>query len=211
MSKDVLPYLLMGLFCLGFLVLAILSFVSAFKRRGAFFNAVRTKKRAWDVFVSRTGLQWDAKTPTYNPVIDKLAGSDMADKTGRVIGTYRNYPVVLGNQTHHQYSMASSMMVSGQTYFTEFLLTLRNPVGISIKIQKKDVGMEFEPQDIGHFLLEASQSYGRLEQIPVPFWIVIYQQELDYIQSGIEEDSGRLFIVLETLCNLADAVGSYSP
>ena len=102
MSKDVLPYLLMGLFCLGFLVLAVLSFVSAFKRMGAFFNVVRTKKRAWDVFVSRTGLQWEVKTPTYNPVMDKLAGSDMADKTGRVIGTYRGYPVVLGNQTHHQ-------------------------------------------------------------------------------------------------------------
>jgi len=60
-------------------------------------------------------------------------------------------------------------------------------------------------------LLEASQSYGRLEQIPVPLWIVIHQQELGYIQSGVEEDSGRLFFVLETLCDLADAVGSYSP
>ena len=64
MSKDVLPYLLMGLFCLGFLVLAVLSFVSAFKRMGAFFDEVRTKKRAWDVFVSRTGLQWETKTPS---------------------------------------------------------------------------------------------------------------------------------------------------
>jgi GH15 family glucan-1,4-alpha-glucosidase len=143
--------------------------------------------------------------------MEKLAGSDLADKTGRVIGTYRGYPVVLGNQTHHQYSMASSMIVTGQAYFTEFLLTIQNPVGISLKIQKKDAGLEFEPQDTGHFLLEAAQSYGRLEQTPVPFWIVIYQQELDYIQSGIEEDSGRLFIILETLCNLADAVGSYFP
>lgn len=211
MSKDVLPYLLMGLFWLSFLILAVLSFISAFKRMGGFFNAVKAKKRAWDVFVSRTGLQWETKTPAYNPVMDKLVASDMADKTGRVIGTFHSYPVILGNQTHHQYRMASSMMVTGQTYFTEFLLTICNPAGVNLKIQKKDREMAFEPQDLGKSLLDASNSFGRLEHIPVPFWISIQGQMLDYIQSGLEDDSDRLYIVLETLCDLADAVSFYSP
>jgi hypothetical protein len=181
MSKDVLRYLFMGLFCLGFLVLAVLSFVSAFKRMGVFFNAVKAKKGAWDVFVSRTGLQWEMKMPTYIPVMDKLAGSDLADKTGRVIGTYRGYPVALGNQTHHQYSMALSMMVTGQTYFTEFLMTIRNPAGVSLKIQKKGSQLMFQLQDLGKSLLNASNSFGRLEKTPVPFWISIQGEGLDYI------------------------------
>jgi hypothetical protein len=210
MSRDTLSFLAMGLCCLGFLALVVITYVSTFKRFRKFSAAVGTKLSGWDEFASRTGLQWESKTPTYNPVADKLFGSDTADKTGRVIGTYRGYPVVLCNQTRNRVSH-TSFMVAGQNYYTEFHLTIQNPAEIHLTIRKKDNRLAFEPQDIGEQLLGTSNSFERLVQIPASFGIAIQSQELYYIQAGIEQDANRLYDTLETLCDLADAVGSRSP
>jgi hypothetical protein len=210
MSRDTLSFLAMGLCCLGFLAFVVLAYVSTFKRFRKFSTVVRAKLSSWDEFVSRTGLQWELKTPTYNPVADTLFGSSAVEKTSRVIGTYRGYPVVLCNQTRNRVSH-TSFMVTGQNYYTEFRLTIQNPAEIHLTIRKKDNRLAFEPQDIGEQLLEASHSFERLAQIPASFGIAIQPQELYYVQSGIELDANRLYDILETLCDLADAVGSRPP
>jgi hypothetical protein len=206
MSRDSLSFLAMALCCLGSLAVVFLACASTFRRLRGFSTMVEAKKSGWDAFISRTGLQWELKTAAYNPVMDRLFGSDVADKTGRVIGTYRGYPVVVSSQTRHQYSQ--DVMVIGQSYYTEFRLTIRNPAGVSLKVWKKDDRLTFEPQDRGEYLLEVAHSFGRLEQVPSSFLINIQQQELYYIQPGVEEGADRLYNILEILCDLADAVGS---
>lgn len=208
MSQDLLSYLVMCSCCLGFLVIAALSIASTLKRFRGFQDLVTAKKRSWDEFVSRTGLQWELKkTPTPNPVMDKLFGSDVANLTGRVIGTYRGYPVALSNLTRDRYS-GRAMMVTGQKYFTQFHLTIPNPAGVQVTIQK-DKQLTVEPQDLGNHLIGAALSFGRLAQNPDVFGINVQQQHLVYVQAGVEQDSNKLYNILETLCDLADAVGSY--
>jgi hypothetical protein len=211
MSQDIFSFLAMGLFCLGFLALAIFllvsTFTSAAKGFRGFSALVVAKKRGWDEFISRTGLQWESKTPASNPVMDAIIGSDFADKTGRVIGNYRGYPVILSNLTRDQHS-GSAMMVTGQRYYTEFRLTIQNPAGIQVTI-KKDRRLAVEPQDIGNHLIGAALSFGRLVQTPAMFGINIQQQQLVYVQAGMEQDANKLCNILETLCDLADAIGSY--
>lgn len=214
MSQDFLSFLttilIMGLFCLGALALIGLSLYFSYRRFRGFTAAVKGKMASWDAFVSRTGLQWELKAPTYNPAMDKLFGSEVANKTGRVTGTYRGYPVVIGNQTRNRYGGPPGMlMVTRQAYYTEFRLTIRNPAAINLRVLKKDSQLTVEPQDVGAYLLGASHSLGRLEQSPVPLGINIQRQELYYLQAGIEQDSDRLYDTLETLCDLADAVGAY--
>ena len=74
MSKDIFSFLAMGVCCLGFLALAIFllvsTFTSAAKGFRGFSALVAAKKRSWDEFVSRTGLQWESKAPASNPVFD---------------------------------------------------------------------------------------------------------------------------------------------
>lgn len=213
MSNDTFSFLVMGLCCLGFLALAIFllvfTFTSAAKGFRGFATTVRAKKRSWDEFISRTGLRWESKTPTSNPVMDAIVGSDFADKTGRVIGTYRGYPVTLSNLTRHQYGgPAGTMFVTGQTYYTEFRLTIQNPAATRLTI-RKEKQLTFEPPDLGKRLVSTALSFGRLAKIPDTFAINIQQQQLVYVQAGLEQDSNKLYNILETLCDLADAVGAY--
>jgi hypothetical protein len=210
MSRDGLSCLAMGLVCLVFLAIAALLYVSNFKRLGKFTAAVKSKKSGWDTFIARTGLQWESRTPTYNPVMDKLVGSDVADKTGRVMGAYRGYRVVLANLTRNELH-GHSLMVSSQTYYTTFHLTIQNPAGVSLRVLKKDGHrLECEPRESGLYLLDSSNMSGRLVMLPASFNIDIRQTDLTYIQNGLEEDGDRLYDVLEALCDLADVVGSYS-
>ena len=60
-------------------------------------------------------------------------------------------------------------------------------------------------------LLRAVPAFERLTQTSDPFGIDLQQQHLVYYQPGMENDAGRLFAVLEAMCDLADAVGSYAP
>ncbi len=207
MSKDLFSYLVMSSCCLGFLVIAALSIASKLKAFRGFQGLVTAKKRSWDEFVSRTGLQWELKTPASNPAMDKLFGSNVANLTGRVTGTYRGYPVALSNLTRDQYS-GRAMMVTGQKYFTQFHLTIQNPAGIQMTI-RKDEQLTVEPQDLGNHLIGAALSFGRLAQSPDVFGINVQQQHLVYVQAGMEQDSNKLYNILETLCDLADAIGSY--
>jgi hypothetical protein len=208
MSNDTLSYLIAGLCCLGFLALVVLACVSSFGRLRRFSTAVRAKKSGWDALIARTGLQWESKAPAYNPVADRLFGGDVAAKTGRVVGTYRGYPVALANQTRDQ--LSQSMFVTGQTYYTEFRLTVRNPAGVRVAVRKDDRRLTVEPQEAGTTLLAAARAFERLNQLPASFGIEVQQQHLVYVQAGMEEDANRLLTVLEILCDLADAVGSYS-
>lgn len=208
---NILSYLVVGLCCLGFLVLAVAALVPSFKQLGRFGTSVRAKKSGWDALVACTGLQWEsqaAKAPAYNPVAERLFGGDLTDKTGRLIGTYRGYPVVLDNQTFQQ---EHSMMVTGQTYYTAFHLTVQNPANVRLKVSKDDRQLTLEPQEMGTYLLKAVPAFERLTQTSDPFGIDLQQQHLVYYQPGMENDAGRLFAVLETMCDLADAVGSYAP
>jgi hypothetical protein len=219
MSKgDILSYLIMGLCCLGFLVLAVVAVVSSIRQVGRFGNSIRAKKSGWDALIARTGLQWEskspdhlpgaAKAPAYNPVAERLFGGDVADKSGRVVGTYRGYPVVLCNQTFQQ---EHSMMVTGQTYYTAFHLTTQNPANVRLRVSKDDRQLRLEPQEMGTHLLRAVPAFERLTQSPTPFGIELQQQNLTYFQPGMENDEDRLFTVLEAMCDLADAVGPYTP
>ncbi len=211
MSSDTFSFLAMGLCCLGFLALAVFllvsTFTSAAKGFRGFSALVVAKKRGWNEFISRTGLQWELKTPTSNPVMDAIVGSDFADKTGRVIGNYRGYPVILSNLTRDQ-SSGSAMMITGQTYYTEFRLTIQNPAEIRVTI-RKDRQLTVEPQDIGNHVIGRALSFGRLAKIPNVFGINIQQQQLVYVQAGMENNSDKLYGILETLCDLADAAGAY--
>jgi hypothetical protein len=209
---TILSYLVMGLCCLGFLALAVMAVVSSLKKVGRFGASVKAKKSGWDTLVARTGLQWEsqaAKAPTYNPVAEQLFGGDLTDKTGRVLGTYRGYPVVLNNQTFQQEH--PSMMVTGQTYYTVFHLTVQNPANVHLKVSKDDRQLRLEPQEQGTHLLRAVPAFERLTQSPTPFGTELQQQNLTYFQPGMENDAKRLFAVLEAMCDLADAVGSYAP
>jgi hypothetical protein len=210
-NSNILSYLIMGLCCLGFLVLAVTAVVSSLRQTGRFGTSVRAKKSGWDAFVARTGLQWEsqaAKAPTYNPVAERLFGGDLTDKTGRVVGTYRGYPVVLNNQTfqHEHFTM-----VTGQTYYTAFHLTVQNPANVRLKVSKDDRQLRLEPREMGTYLLKAVPTFERLTQTPEPFGIDLQQQHLVYYQPGMENDADRLFTVLEAMCDLADAVDSYAP
>jgi len=208
MSSGVL-FLLMGLFCVGFIVLAVVSYVGIFKRFRGFMGMVKEKQTNWDAFAARTGLQWELKTTavTPNPVQDKMFGADLANKTGRLLGNYRGYPVVVENQTRNHYA-AASMMVTNQTYFTGFRLTIQNPAGLQVKMRKENQFI-VEPQDVGNRLLHGSAVVGRLFKIPVRFWIVIQGPELSFVQDGVEQDPDRLYNTLEALCELADSVRAY--
>ena len=212
MSNNTFSCLVAVLCVFGFVIAGVLlvanSIRSATKGLKGFSALVTAKKRNWDEFVSRTGLQWELKTSTSNsnPVTDSLFGSDVANLTGRVIGTYRGYPVTLDNQTQDLHGPA--MMVTGQRYYTEFRLTIQNPAGIQVTI-RKDKQLTVEPQDIGNHLIGAALSFGRLTQSPDIFGVNIQQQQLVYAQAGMEQDSNKLYNILETLCDLGDAVGSY--
>lgn len=211
MSNDTFSCLVSLLCVFGFVAVGALllanSLRSAVKGLRGFSALVTAKKRSWDEFVSRTGLQWELKTPTSNPVMDNLFGSDVANLTGRVIGTYRGYAVALDNLTRDQHH-GPAMMVTGQRYYTEFRLTIQNPAGIQVTI-RKDRQLTVAPQDIGNHLIGAALSFGGLERSPDVFGIKIQQQQLVYVQAGMEQDSNKLCDILETLCDLADAVGSY--
>jgi hypothetical protein len=210
MNNDILSLFALGLCCLGFLALAVLVYASSFKRFRKFSTAVQGKLSGWDAFNARTGLQWEAKTPAYSPVEGRLFGSETAAKTGRVVGTYRGYPVILSNITRDHYSgpRGGARMVSRQTYYTLFLLTIKNPAAIQLEI-RKDKQVTFEPQDVGARLLKRMLSFGRLAQIPNSFAINVQQQELRYVQPEIEQDANKLLNVLEILCDLADSADSY--
>jgi hypothetical protein len=199
----------MGLFCVGFIVLAVVSYVGIFKRFRGFMGMVKEKQSNWDAFAARTGLQWELKTSvaTPNPVQDKMFGADLANKTGRLIGNYRGYPVVVENQTRNHYS-AASMMVTNQTYFTGFHLTIQNPAGLQVNMRKENQFI-VEPQDVGNHLLHGSAVVGRLFKIPVRFWIVIQGPELSFVQDGVEQNPDLLGNTLEALCELADSVRVY--
>ena len=211
MSSNTLSCLVTLLCVFGFVPVGVLllanSLRSAVKGLKGFSALVVAKKRSWDEFVSRSGLQWEQKVPTSNPVMDNLVGGDVANLTGRVIGTYRGYPVALDNLTRDQHR-GPEMMVTGQRYYTEFRLTIQNPAGIQLSI-RKEKQLTVEPQDIGNHLIGAALSFGRLAQSPDPFGINIQQQLLVYVQPGMENDSNKLYDILETLCDLSDAVGAY--
>jgi hypothetical protein len=209
---NILSYLVVGLCCLGFLVLTVAAVASSLRQVGRFGASIRAKKSGWAALVARTGLQWEsqaAKAPAYNPVAERLFGGDLTDKTGRVVGSYRGYPVVLDNQTFQQEH--SSMMVAGQTYYTAFHLTIQNPANVRLKVSKDDRQLRLEPQEQGTHLLRAVPAFERLTQSPTPFGIELQQQNLVYYQPGMENDAERLFAVLEAMCDLADAVGAYAP
>ena len=179
MNNDFLSLFALGLCCLGFLALALLAYASSFKRLRKFSATVQAKKSGWDEFISRTGLQWETKTPGSSPVANELFGSDTADKTGRVVGTYRGYQVILSNTTRDHYSgpRGGAMMVTRQNYFTQFLLTIKNPAGIQLEI-RKDKQLTFEPhaERVGARLLKSMLSFSRLMQIPNLFAISIQRE-----------------------------------
>ncbi len=202
MSKDVIPYVVMCVFCLGFLALAVVGYSAVFKRAGSFRAAVQAKKSGWDEFVFRTGLQWETKTATQDPVRNQYFGADLADKTGRLIGAYRGYPVAVENITQQIGTLRSPR----QRYCTQFRLTIPNPAGLAVVI-KKNGGLTLDPQDAGQRLLQNARAYDRLQRIPAPFGIEIKQHALVYVQAGPEPDADRLHMILETLCDLADAAG----
>ena len=103
------------------------------------------------------------------------------------------------------------MMVTGQTYYTAFHLTIQNPANVRLKVSKDDRQLRLEPREMGTYLLRAVPAFERLTQRPTPFGIDLQQQNLVYYQPGMENDADRLFAVLEAMCHLADAVGSYAP
>jgi hypothetical protein len=208
---NILSYLVVGLCCLSFLVLAVIAVVSSLRQTSRFGASIRAKKSGWDALVARTGLRWEsqaAKAPTYNPVAERLFGGDLTDKTGRVVGTYRGYPVVLDNQTFRQEHF---MMVTGQTYYTAFHLTVQNPANVHLQVSKDDRQLRLEPREMGTYLLKTVPTLELLTQSPTRFGIDLQQQNLVYYQPGIENDAERLFAVLEAMCDLADAVDSYAP
>ena len=103
------------------------------------------------------------------------------------------------------------MMVTGQTYYTAFHLTTQNPANVRLRVSKDDRQLRLEPQEMGTHLLRAVPAFERLTQSPTPFGIELQQQNLTYFQPGMENDEDRLFTVLEAMCDLADAVGPYTP
>ena len=94
----------------------------------------------------------------------RYRGQDFANKTGRVIGNYRGYPVILSNLTRDQ-SSGSAMMITGQTYYTEFRLTIQNPAEIRVTI-RKDRQLTVEPQDIGNHVIGRALAFGRWRKLP---------------------------------------------
>ena len=204
MSKDVIPYIVLCLFCLGFLALAVVSYSAVFKRAGSFRAAVQGKKSGWDEFVFRTGLQWETKTAIQNPVVKEYFGADLADKTGRLIGAYRGYPVAVENSTQD----IGTFRNRRQRYYTRFHLTIPNPAGLAVVI-KKNGSLTLDPQDAGQRLLQNARAYDRLLRIPASFGIEIKQHTLVYAQPGLEQDADRLHMILETLCDLAGAAGKW--
>jgi hypothetical protein len=213
MSSNTSSCLVTLLCVFGFVAVAVLllaiSIRSAVKGLRGFSALVAAKKRNWDEFVSRTGLQWELKLPGSNPAAASPIAGDLSNLTGRVIGTYRGYPVALDNLTRDQHR-GSNLMVTGERYYTEFRLTIRNPAGIKLTI-RKDKQLTVEPQDLGNRLIGAVLSFGRLAQGPVLFGIEIEQQQMAYVQAGMEQDSNRLYDALESLCDLADAVAAFQP
>lgn len=213
MSSNASSCLITLLCVFGFVAVAALLIAitirSAVTGLKGFSALVAAKKRSWDEFVSRTGLQWELKPGASTAAAAGPIGGDLANLTGRVIGTYRGYPVALDNLTRDQHR-GSAMMVTGQRYYTEFRLTIQNPAGIDVKI-RKDKQLTVEPQDAGNRLIGTALSFGRLAQGPDTFGIEIQKQQLVYVQAGMEQDSDKLYDTLETLCDLADAVRSFQP
>lgn len=204
MSKDVIPFVVMCLFCLGFLALVVISYLAVFKRAGSFRAAVQAKKSGWDEFILRTGLQWETKTATQDPAPDPYFGADLADKTGRLVGAYRGCPVAVENITQEIGTLRSPR----QRYSTQFRLTIPNPTGLAVVIRKNG-GLTLDPQDAGQRLLQNARAYDRLLRIPASFGIEIKQHALVYVQAGLEQDADRLHMILETLCDMADAAGKW--
>ena len=210
MTNNFLPWFLACLFMLGFIALVIFAYTSAFKNVRNFTSAVKEKMSSWDEFVTRTGLKWELRQPGVtnandNPVSTKLFGSGVIDRTGRVLGTYRNYPVILENKTRSHYTMNPSLMVSNQTYFTEFLLTVKNPTSMNFTV-RKDKQLTVEPRPEGAQLLTRAGVMERLSKLPRNFGLGIKTDTLVYVTDGIEQDPNQLCDILEILCDLADAL-----
>ncbi len=156
--KEVLTWSLMCLIVLGFIGLVVFSTIQKFKNVKKFAGNVQGKLNSWDTFVTRTGLQWEMKQPGVpdvndNPVMKHYFGEDVINRTGRVYGVYRNYQVLLCNQTRNRHvSGGHSMMVSGQDYYTDMRLTIQNHAGIRLLVQKANQ-LTIEPQQMGSQLL----------------------------------------------------------
>ncbi len=207
MSKDLIPYVVMCLFCLGLLALAVVAYSTAFIRASSFREAVQAKKSGWDEFVVRTGLQWETKTAIQSPERNPYFGADLADKTGRLLGAYRGYPVAVENITQEIGTLRSRRY--RQRYSTQFHLTIPNPAGLAVVI-KKNGGLRLDPPDAGQRLLQEARAYDRLLRLPASFGIEIKQGALVYVQAGLEQDADRLHMILDIVCDLADAAGTRS-
>jgi len=212
MTKDILPWLLACLFLIGIIVLVVLSYVSIYKKTRGFLSTVKDKISSWDKFVIRTGLQWELKHPGVvdandTPVSVNLFGSGAVDRTGRVVGNYRNYAVVLENQTRSHVTTNVSQMAADQDYFTEILLTVENKTGMELVIHK-DNQLSIKPENQGMTLLKQTKVLGRLTNLPGKYEIALKGGTLIYVSAGIELDPDRLYSILEILCDMADSLKS---
>jgi hypothetical protein len=208
MRNEIYPWLLMCLCFIGFVALVVFGYVSTFKRLRGFTSSVKNKLSSWEVFVSRTGLQWELKQPgapnvNDNPVMKNLFGAEATNRTGRVFGTYSGYPVFVANMTRDRYHMNPSLMVTDQEYYTELQLTIQNRKAINLLV-RKERQLTIDPPEAGARLLSEANVMGRLLQLPMQFAIGAGQNNLAFVESGIEVDADRLYLILELMCDLAD-------
>ena len=210
MSKEMLTWFFPCLIILGFMALVLFSLYNAFRNTRNFSSLVNGLKSGWDEFINQTGLHWELKQPGSpniddNPVLKNLFDPSVVNLTGRVVGTYRNYPVILENQGRNHYAGSPRLMISNQRYYTEFLLTIKNQLNTDIFIRKENQ-FKIEPQDEGMRFLSQSKLLDRLTNLPGKYGIGIKKDTLVYVADGIVLDPKQLCAVLDVLCDLADSL-----